>query len=115
MTAIELEYRDATCRTCSTHVSDFLGRYLKPGETAPHGWCWCGCDTPSLYEPVTCYQAVCDHCGQHVTEYAEWCAIGPTPEAMWDFMEDWQHIDGRDLCPKCWFINDNDQIQEVLE
>ena len=32
MTAIEIEYRDATCRTCSTHVSDFLGRLLDTVE-----------------------------------------------------------------------------------
>ena len=110
MTAIELEYRDATCRTCSTHVSDFLGRYLKPGETAPPGWC--GCETSPVYEPVPCYQAVCDHCGQHVTEYGEWNAL--TPEwFLWESLPDWRHIWGRDLCPSCWFINDNDQIQEV--
>lgn len=110
MSTVEMEFREATCPKCGALASEYLERYLRPGEIPFFGICYC--DVPLAYETVHCYQAVCDHCGEHVTDYGDWCAIGPTPEDMWDFMEDWQHINGRDLCERCWFINDNDEIQE---
>lgn len=110
MSTVEIEYREATCPKCGALASEYLERYMQPGEIPFFGICYC--DVPLVYEPVCCYQAVCDHCGEHVTEYAEWSAIGTTPEDMWEYLPDWQHIDGRDLCEKCWFINDNDEIEE---
>lgn len=111
MSTVEVECRDATCPKCGRTESEMTESLLGPGETVPEDWH--DYHAPPVYETVPCYQAVCDHCGQHVTEYGDWCAIGPTPEAMWAFMEDWQHIGGRDLCPSCWFYNDNDEIEEI--
>lgn len=111
MSTIEIEYRDATCPKCGHRDSEATESLLGPGETVPEDWH--DYHAPPVYEAVSCYQAVCDRCGKHVTDYGEWCAVGPTPEAMWEFMEDWQHIDGRDLCPSCWWIDDNDQVREV--
>lgn len=110
MSAVEIEYRDATCPKCGALASEYLERYLRPGEIPFFGICHC--DVPLVYEPVCCYQAVCDHCGEHVTEYDQWSAL--TPEwFLWDSLPDWRHINGRDLCPSCWLINDNDEIEET--
>ena len=108
MTAIEIEYRDATCPRCGALASEYLERLLQPGELVE----MCDCGVEPEYTPVSCYQAVCDRCGEHVTEYGDWRAL--TPEWwLWESLPDWQHIDGRDLCPSCWWIDDNDQIREV--
>ena len=109
MSTVEVEYREATCPRCGALASEYLERLLQPGELVD----MCDCGVEPEYTPVSCYQAVCDHCGHHQEDYGDWSAIGPTPEDMWDLREDWQHIGGRDLCPRCWFINDNDEVQEV--
>ena len=110
MSTVEIEYREATCPKCGALASEYLERYMQPGECLFFGICYCA--VPPVYETVPCYQAVCDHCGHHQEDYGDWCAIGTTPEDMWEYLPDWQHIDGRDLCEKCWFINDNDEIEE---
>ena len=110
MSTVEVEYLEATCPRCGALASEYFERYLRPGEIPFFGICHC--DVPLVYEAVSCYQAVCDHCGLHVTEYGEWSAL--TPEwFLWESLPNWRHIDGRDLCPNCWFINDNDEIEEV--
>ncbi len=109
MSTVEVEYRDAECPKCGRDAVWIYERYLRPGETAD----LCDCGVEPVYTPVHCYQAVCDRCGEHVTDYGEWCAIGPTPEDMWDYLEGWEHIGGRDLCETCWCIDENDEITEV--
>lgn len=111
MSTVEVECRDAICPECGRRDSEDTESLLGPGETVHESWF--DYHAAPVYETVPCYQAVCDHCGEHVTEYGEWSAIGPTPEAMWECLPDWQHIDGRDLCERCWFYNDNDEIEEV--
>ena len=108
MSTVELEFQNAECPKCGVEVLESFERYLRLGETAE----LCDCGVEPEYTPVSCYQAVCDHCGEHVTEYGEWSAIGPE-WWLWESLPDWQHIDGRDLCERCWFINDNDEVQEV--
>ena len=35
-------------------------------------------------------------------------------EVFWcDFLDQWAHVAGRDLCEDCWRINSNDEIEEV--
>lgn len=109
MSTVEVEFQNAECPKCGVEAIEFFNRYLRTSELVE----MCDCGVEPEYTPVYCYQAVCDRCGEHVTDYGDWCAIGPTPEAMWAFMGDWQHIGGRDLCPSCWWIDDNDQIREV--
>lgn len=110
MSTVEVEFREATCPRCGALASEYFERYLRPGEIPFFGICYC--DVPLVYEKVFCYQAVCDRCGQHVTEYGEWSAL--TPEWwLWDSLPDWRHLYGRDLCPSCWFIDDNDEIEEL--
>lgn len=112
MSTVEVEYREATCPKCGALASEHFERYLRPGEIPFFGICHC--DVPLVYEPVCCYQAVCDHCGEHVTEYGGWKAMTPR-WVLWECLPDWQHLGGRDLCPCCWFYNDNDEVQEVAE
>ena len=110
MSTVEVECRDAKCPKCGRTYADENEALLGKGEEVPEDWH--ADHAPLVYETVTCYQAVCDHCGLHVTEYGEWNAL--TPEwFLWESLPDWRHIDGRDLCERCWFINDNDEIQEV--
>ena len=110
MSTVEVECRDATCPECGRTESEMTESLLGPGETVDESWF--DYHAPPVYETVICYQAVCDRCGLHVTEYGEWSAIGPE-WWLWESLPDWQHIDGRDLCERCWFINDNDEVQEV--
>ena len=111
MSTVEIECRDAQCPKCGALASEHFERYLEPGELAFFGICYC--DVKPVYMPVHAYQAVCDRCGEHVKDYGECSAIGPTPGAMWEYLPDWEHIEGRDLCPCCWHYNDNDEIKEV--
>ena len=109
MGTVEVECRDAICPECGRRDSEATERLMDKGETVPDEWF--DYHAPPVYEAVTCYQAVCDRCGEHVTEYGEYNAL--TPEwFLWESLPDWRHIWGRDLCPNCWFINDNDEIEE---
>ena len=110
MSTVEVECRDATCPECGSKNSEDTEALMGPGETVPDEWF--NYHAPPVYETVTCYQAVCDHCGEHVTEYGEWSALTPL-WFLWESLPDWQHLGGRDLCPECWWIDDNDEIQEV--
>lgn len=111
MSVVEVEYRDATCLKCGHKNSEYAEALMDKDETVGGEW-FTYHDAP-VYETVVCYQAVCDRCGEHVTEYGEYSAI--TPEwFLWESLPDWQHIDGRDLCPSCWWVDDNDDIQEVV-
>lgn len=108
MSTVEVEYRDAECPVCGVEALEYFDRYLRTSELVE----MCGCGVEPEYERVYCYQAVCDHCGDHVTEYGEYNAL--TPEwFLWESLPDWQHIGGRDLCSACWWMNDNDEIKEV--
>ena len=110
MSTVEVEFQNAECPMCGVEALEYFDRYLRPEEVVE----MCDCYYEPEYTPVYCYQAVCDRCGEHVTEYDQWSAL--TPEwFLWESLPDWQHIDGRDLCPSCWWIDDNDEIQEVLE
>lgn len=109
MSTVAIEFQNAECPKCGVEALEYFDRYLRPEEVVE----MCDCGVEPEYTPVHCYQAVCDRCGEHVTEYGEWCAIGPTPGDMWEYLEDWEHIGGRDLCPGCWHINNNDEIEEV--
>lgn len=110
MSTVEVECRDAKCPRCGRTEAEMTESLLGPGEEVPEEWH--DYHAPPVYETVICYQAVCDHCGLHVTEYGEWNAL--TPEwFLWESLPDWRHLYGRDLCPSCWFIDDNDKIQEV--
>lgn len=111
MSTVAIEYREATCPKCGALASEHLERYLRPGEYPFFGICYC--EVPLVYETVHCYQAVCDGCGQHVTDYGDWSAIGNTPEDMWEFLPDWEHPGGRDLCEKCCSTNENDESHEA--
>lgn len=112
MSTVEVECRDATCPECGRRNSEDTEVLMGPGETVHESWF--GYHAPPVYETVTCYQAVCDRCGEHVTEYGGWKAVTPR-WVLWECLPDWQHINGRDLCERCWFYNDNDEIQEVNE
>lgn len=109
MSTFEVKCRDATCPKCGRKNSEDTEFLMGPAETVPDEWF--DYHAPPVYETVICYQAVCDHCGEHVTEYGEWYAFSDR-WMLWDCLPDWQHIDGHDLCERCWFINDNDEIEE---
>lgn len=111
MSTVEVEYRDAVCPKCGHKNSEYAEALMDKDETV--GDEWFDCHDAPVYETVICYQAVCDRCGDHVTEYGEYNAL--TPEwFLWESLPDWQYIDGRDLCPSCWWVDDNDDIQEVV-
>lgn len=110
MSTVEVECRDAKCPKCGRTESEMTEALLGKGEEVPEEWH--DYHAPPVYETVICYQAVCDRCGERVTDYGDWCAIGPTPGEMWECLPDWQHLDGRDLCEDCWWIDDNDEIVE---
>lgn len=111
MSTVEVECRDAKCPKCGRTESEMTESLLGPGETVHESWF--DYHEPPVYETVICYQAVCDHCGEHVTDYGdEWIAVTPR-WMLWECLPDWERIGGRDLCPSCWFINDNDEIEEV--
>jgi hypothetical protein len=110
VSTVEVECRDATCPECGRKNSENTEVLMGPGETVHESWF--DYHAPPVYETVTCYQAVCDHCGHRETEYDQWNAVAPR-WALWECLPDWQHINGRDLCPECWWIDDNDEIQEV--
>lgn len=108
MSTVEVEFQNAECPKCGVEALEYFDRYLRTSELVE----MCDCGVEPEYTPVSCYQAVCDHCGLHVTEYGEWSAL--TPEwFLWESLHGWRHIDGRDLCPSCWWIDDNDEVQEV--
>ena len=108
MSTVEVECQNAECPKCGVEAVEIFDRYLEPGETVE----MCDCGVEPEYTPVSCWQAVCDRCGEHVTDYGDWCAIGPTPSDMWECLPDWKHLNGRDLCEDCWWIDDNDEIVE---
>ena len=110
MSTVEVECRDAKCPKCGHRNSEYTERLMDKDETVDESWF--DDHAPPVYETVICYQAVCDHCGEHVTEYDQWNALAPE-WFLWDALPDWEHINGRDLCPNCWFINDNDEVKEV--
>ncbi len=124
MSVVKLLYTDAKCPRCGMVWSDVNEWYLPYGNTVwdhivddygPYVWCDCGVEP--IYLDAPGYQAVCDRCGQHVTDYG-WHdgeimeSMGPTPNEMWECLPDWQHMNGRDLCEDCWWIDDNDEIVE---
>ena len=108
MSVVKLLYTDAKCPKCGVEAVEIFDRYLQPGETVE----LCDCGVELEYTPVSCYQAVCDRCGEHVTDYGDWCAIGPTLSDMWECLPDWLHLNGRDLCEDCWWVDDNDEVVE---
>lgn len=110
MSTVAFECRDADCPKCRTNLFDVQERALRPGETVEE---LCECGVEPVYSTYYAYQAVCDRCGYHEEDYGGWAAIGPDPESMWECVDDWEHIGGRDLCPDCWFINDNDEPEEL--
>lgn len=112
MSTVEIECRDATCPDCNYTIHDLIESYLPKGEVVPEGWHHG--HRPPVYTPVMTYQAVCDRCGWHVTDYGGWSSIGDTPGQMFECLPDWEHIGGRDLCPGCWQYNDDTgDIEEV--
>lgn len=108
MSTVEVEFQNAECPKCGVEALEYFDGYLRPEEVVE----MCDCGVEPTYTPVSCYQAVCDHCGLHVTEYGEWSALSPE-SWLWESLPDWEHIGGRDLCSSCWWIDDNDQIREV--
>lgn len=110
MSTVEVECRDAKCPECGRTYADENEALLGKGEEVPEDWY--ADHEPPVYETVPSYQAVCDRCGEHVTDYGECNALSPE-WWLWESLPDWKHIDGRDLCPNCWRYNDNDEIEEV--
>lgn len=60
---------------------------------------------------------VCDHCGEHyVNEDTGICAM-PIPEDIRDEAmngyHEWMKINGRDLCPKCYHLDE--ETDEYVE
>ena len=110
MSTVEVECRDATCPKCGRKNSEDTEFLMGKGETVHKSWF--DYHAPPVYETVICYQAVCDRCGLHVTDYGGWSALSPE-SWLWECLPDWERIDGRDLCERCWWIDDNDEIKEV--
>ena len=75
MSTVAIEFQNAECPMCGVEALEYFDRYLRPEESVE----MCDCGVELEYTRVYCYQAVCDHCGEHVTEYGDWAAIGPTP------------------------------------
>lgn len=111
MSTVEVEFQNAGCPKCGVEALEYFDHYLRTSELVE----MCDCGVELEYTPVSCYQAVCDHCGKHITNYGDWCAIGPTQEAMWDSLPDWKHLDGRDLCEDCWRVSDDEIMDEPHE
>lgn len=124
MSVVKLLYTDAKCPKCGIVWSDVNEWFMTHGHTVwDHlvddydPYIWCGCDVAPIYSDAPGWQAVCDRCGLHVKDYG-WHdgaivqSMGPTPGEMWESLPDWQHLDGRDLCEDCWWIDDNDEIVE---
>lgn len=123
MNVVKLLSTDAQCPKCGIVWSDINSWCLPHGDRIEgyldedEGTCWCDCGVEPVYEDVPFYQAICDRCGLHVKDYG-WHdgsivqAVGPRVLDLWESLPDWQHLDGRDLCEDCWWIDDNDKIVE---
>ena len=62
--------------------------------------------------PVTYYQAKCDRCGYIETDYGEFSAMADRSDVITLAYESgWESIGDLDLCPDCYFINDDDEVE----
>lgn len=97
MSTVAIEFQNAECPKCGVKALEHFDRYLQTNELVE----MCDCGVEPTYTRVDCYQAVCDRCGEHVTDYGDWAAIGPTPDAMWECLPDWYHTPAGDFCEAC--------------
>ena len=58
---------------------------------------------------VTYYIAVCDCCGADAT-YGDYSAMSDPSDAL-EWAEDWDTIDGADLCPNCWRYRTDEEAE----
>lgn len=65
--------------------------------------------------PVTYYQAKCDRCGYIEEDYDDFSAFADSVRVLDEVYSyhDWVDIDGRDLCPDCYVLNDDEEPVEV--
>lgn len=54
------------------------------------------------------YNIECDHC--HALANEEMWNNEPTRDEIITSDEHWQHLGGKDYCPKCWHWDDDDHI-----
>ena len=58
------------------------------------------------------YTVICDRCGADALSESEFSCWNEHDVAIDDAVDNWDYqiIDGKHYCPKCWTLDENDEI-----